>query len=289
MRTARISQPNGSTDVPVAAFSNGQVPSVVAQGSIRQEAWSFTEGNISTMQIMAALREQLMAENFEIILDCDTDICGGFDFRFEIDLLPEPEMHVDLGDFRFLSASRTETGDQTEYVSLVVSRSANTGFVQMTRISRPEDQDPVIVASSKSTEPELIAPLDPPLVGPLATQLAQTGRASLEGLSFKTGSSSLGDEKFAALQALADYLKRNPNRTVALVGHTDAEGSLAINLKLSRKRAASVLERLVSGYGVPRDQLEAAGVGYLVPRASNLTQEGRTQNRRVEVIVTSTR
>ena len=74
-----------------------------------------------------------------------------------------------------------------------------------------------------------------------------------------------------------------------MVGHTDAEGTLSGNLELSKKRAASVLERLVSAYRVPRAQLEAAGVGYLVPRASNLTEGGRDQNRRVEVVLTSTR
>ena len=87
---------------------------------------------------------------------------------------------------------------------------------------------------------------------------------------------------------LGAYLLANPDKTVALVGHTDAEGSLAGNIALSQRRAASVLERLVSVYGVPRSQMEAEGVGYLAPRLSNLTEEGRRKNRRVEVIMTST-
>jgi len=72
------------------------------------------------------------------------------------------------------------------------------------------------------------------------------------------------------------------------VGHTDAEGSLDGNIALSRRRAASVLERLVTAYQVDRRQMEAQGMGYLAPIASNLTEEGREANRRVEVIVTST-
>jgi len=48
------------------------------------------------------------------------------------------------------------------------------------------------------------------------------------------------------------------------------------------------LERLVSVFDVPRSQLEAEGVGYLTPIATNLTDKGREQNRRVEVILTST-
>ncbi len=287
VQTARVLIPNGSAAVPIAEFSAGVVPTVAAEGSILSEAWRFTSGTISTMQIMGVLRDQLAGAGFDIIFQCETERCGGFDFRFKIDLLPEPEMHVDLGDFRYLSARRFTDEGRSEFVSLTVSRSTNTGFVQMTRVGRPEDQEAVIVASSKSSEPT-VAPA-PDAVGPLAVQLASLGRASLEGLSFQTGSSKLSDERFQSLEDLAAYLQQNPDLTVALVGHTDAEGALASNLKLSEKRAASVLERLVSGYGVLREQLEAAGVGYLVPLASNLTEDGRTKNRRVEVIITSTR
>ena len=287
VQTARVLEPNGSAAVPIGEFSAGAVPTVAAQGSILAEAWSFTSGSISTIQIITMLRGQLTGEGFDIIFECETERCGGFDFRYEIDLLPEPEMHVDLGDFMFLSARRFSAQGRAEFVSLIVSRSANTGFVQMTRIGRPEDQEAMIVASTKSPEPA-VAPA-PELAGPLATQLASLGRASLEGLSFQTGSSKLGGERFQSLEDLAAYLLSNPAHTVALVGHTDAEGTLSGNLELSKKRAASVLERLVSAYRVPRAQLEAAGVGYLVPRASNLTEGGRDQNRRVEVVLTSTR
>jgi outer membrane protein OmpA-like peptidoglycan-associated protein len=87
---------------------------------------------------------------------------------------------------------------------------------------------------------------------------------------------------------LADYLAAQPDLSVALVGHTDASGSLDGNIVISKRRAGSVLERLVSDYGVARRQLDAQGMGYLSPIASNQTQEGRDANRRVEVIVTST-
>ena len=92
---------------------------------------------------------------------------------------------------------------------------------------------------------------------------------------------------FDSLQALADYLANAPDLQVALVGHTDSSGPLDVNIALSKRRAGSVLERLVSDYGVARKQLEAQGMGYLAPVASNLTQQGRDANRRVEVIITS--
>jgi OOP family OmpA-OmpF porin len=60
------------------------------------------------------------------------------------------------------------------------------------------------------------------------------------------------------------------------------------NIALSKRRASSVLDRLTRDYDIPRRQMEAEGMGYLSPLSTNLTQEGRDLNRRVEVIVTST-
>ncbi len=72
-----------------------------------------------------------------------------------------------------------------------------------------------------------------------------------------------------------------------LVGHTDAEGALEGNISLSKKRAAAVKARLIDVFGVPEAQIDAQGVGYLVPVASNLTDDGRMMNRRVEAILNS--
>ena len=82
-------------------------------------------------------------------------------------------------------------------------------------------------------------------------------------------------------------LKAEPDLRVALVGHTDAVGSLDANTALSRRRAEAVRDRLVQSYDVAPGRVEAQGAGYLAPRASNLTEAGREQNRRVEVVVLS--
>ncbi|MFB1025868.1 MAG: OmpA family protein, partial [Octadecabacter sp.] len=126
------------------------------------------------------------------------------------------------------------------------------------------------------------------ITGDRAQSLADQGRFILSGLVFETGSAQLGDAIFGSLQDLADYLIANPDRTVALVGHTDFVGSLDGNIALSKRRAGSVLERLATTYDIPRHQLDAQGMGYLSPVATNLTEDGREANRRVEVIITST-
>ncbi len=192
-------------------------------------------------------------------------------------------MHVDLGDFRYISAKR---GDADDYLSLMISRSATGGIVQLDFLGdAAPDSAPVVVVAAQSDPAPATAN---GATGDVAQTLATVGRLSLEDLTFATGSSELSEGVYPSLARLAAYLLANPDKTVALVGHTDAEGSLAGNIALSQRRAASVLERLVSVYGVPRRQMEAEGVGYLSPRMSNLTEEGRRKNRRVEVILTST-
>jgi OOP family OmpA-OmpF porin len=138
-----------------------------------------------------------------------------------------------------------------------------------------------------SSGPVLREP-SPRSLGDFGARLEADGRVILSDLSFDTGSAQLGEGSYSSLRALAEYLEANQGRRVALVGHTDAEGSLDGNITLSRRRAGSVLERLVSDYGTRRAQLDAQGMGYLAPIATNLTAEGREANRRVEVIIVST-
>lgn len=280
------SEPQASVLIPLGPFSDGAVEMVSAQGNVHTQSWKISEPGMTTLQILDPLRTQLAADGYEIVLDCKDKVCGGYDFRYQISLLPEPDMHVDLGDYRFLTARKLVEEELPEFVSLMVSRSASTGFVQVTRVGKPRENDDVVVASTKSTA-TVTAATTPARLG-LPGMLETVGRAPLEDLTFATGSSSLAQQRFESLDKLATYLIENPEMTVALVGHTDSEGSRKANLWLSRKRATSVMNRLVSDYGVSRRQLEADGVGYLSPRASNITQEGRTQNRRVEVILTST-
>jgi OOP family OmpA-OmpF porin len=120
---------------------------------------------------------------------------------------------------------------------------------------------------------------------PVSQALVQQGHLILSDLRFESGSSELGAGPFISLQDLAAFLKTDADLRVALVGHTDAVGGLNPNIALSKQRAGSVLERLVSAHSVPRRQLEAEGMGYLSPIAPNLTQAGREANRRVEAVL----
>lgn len=263
----------------------GGVPSRPVSGAITWRAWRIGGTARASAEILKDLRDQLVAQGYQILFECEAKRCGGFDFRYGTDVIDEPEMHVNLGDFRFLSAVKPENAPDA--VSLLISRTASAAFVQIVQVAKEAAITPEaeIKASTKAV-PDSAMPAEPQTS--IDTAMAGIGRFVLSDLVFATGSAELGPGDFTSLKELASYLLAHPDKRVALVGHTDAQGSLAGNISLSKRRAQSVLQRLVNDYGVPPAQLEAEGIGYLSPVASNQTDEGRTRNRRVEAILVST-
>jgi OOP family OmpA-OmpF porin len=283
-RTVEDSRALDSFALPIGPWQNGHIETLATEGEVTRSAWRIRQPGTDTLALLSDLRGQLQAEGFEILFECKTDRCGGFDFRFGIPVLPEPEMHVDLGDYRFLAARRADD-PEPDYVSLLVSRSSDSGYVQMWRVGPVLGSTTALAATATAPVKSSI----PATPSDLAETLVQKGKIVLSDLSFASGSTALEDGQYTSLAMLADFLKANPDKTVALVGHTDAEGSLDANIALSRKRAQSVLGQLVTVYGVDSRQISSDGVGYLSPLASNLTEDGRTKNRRVEALITSTR
>ncbi|CCH01811.1 V-type H(+)-translocating pyrophosphatase [Fibrella aestuarina BUZ 2] len=104
-------------------------------------------------------------------------------------------------------------------------------------------------------------------------------------LTFETGSATLKPESQEQLSNIAAILKAYPNVNVKLGGYTDNTGDANANLKLSNDRAASVKAELVK-MGIANSRLESEGYGQEHPVASNDTEEGRAQNRRISIRVT---
>jgi len=82
----------------------------------------------------------------------------------------------------------------------------------------------------------------------------------------------------------AEFIRRYPQMKILIAGHTDSRGSEEYNLKLSQRRAEAVRRALITTEGIDPDTLVAVGYGESKPVASNDTEAGRQQNRRVEVI-----
>lgn len=108
-----------------------------------------------------------------------------------------------------------------------------------------------------------------------------------EGILFATDSAAVSGPAQNDLYAVARNLNQYPNSRVEVIGHTDNTGSAAYNLDLSQRRAQSVAGILTAG-GVSPSRIVAVGRGKSQPVASNATEQGRAQNRRVEILIRPT-
>lgn len=112
-------------------------------------------------------------------------------------------------------------------------------------------------------------------------KLAVGQKVVLRNIFFDFGKSTLRSESFAELDRLVKMLNDFPKLRIEISGHTDNKSSLQFNQKLSESRAKAVVDYLISK-GITSSRLEYKGYAYLQPIATNDTEEGRQQNRRVE-------
>ena len=118
-------------------------------------------------------------------------------------------------------------------------------------------------------------------------QLRQTESGvvvTLGDVLFESGQTELRQEAQSSLVEVVDLLQSEPDKKIRIEGHTDSTGDAETNLEISATRADQVLNALVS-LGVDAARVTTAGMGEDFPIASNETEEGRSQNRRVDVIL----
>lgn len=271
---------------PSGNFDGGTVPKIDIEGEVVRRAWRITGRDLTPLQLIAPLREQLEAQGFDIVFECAASDCGGFDFRFNIEVLPGPNMFVDISRFRYLAGLRGDPSDPTAAIGVLTSVTAGAAYLQI--IEANVEEAPalaVAVPAEKAGGPFFEQPAPVAASEDLAAKLLTSGRVILDDLEFETGTTTLGTGSYPSLSALAQFLNDRPDLRIALVGHTDTVGGLDPNIALSRARAESVRSRLIEEHGMAARRIDAEGMGYLAPVASNLTEEGRTRNRRVEAIL----
>lgn len=110
------------------------------------------------------------------------------------------------------------------------------------------------------------------------------GKAALYGILFDVGKSDIKPESAEALKQITDYLNANPAVNIIVVGHTDNTGTYANNILLSKARAESVKNYLISVGKINTSRLMSEGAGQYCPVTTNATEDGRTLNRRVEIV-----
>jgi outer membrane protein OmpA-like peptidoglycan-associated protein len=123
-----------------------------------------------------------------------------------------------------------------------------------------------------------------PAAPKIAKGLAVQKRVAVYGIYFDFSSATIKPESAPVLKEIADALIANPSSKLVIEGHTDNVGGVDYNLDLSRRRAGSVKDALVTRYHISTGRLSTIGYGFSRPKASNDTPQGRALNRRVELV-----
>jgi len=119
----------------------------------------------------------------------------------------------------------------------------------------------------------------------MSKAIAETGKVELEGVFFDTAKATLKAESSEAVATIADYLQQNEAQSFYVVGHTDSQGALDFNMKLSQDRAETVVRTLIQEHGISGNRLQSVGIGPVSPVMSNSSDSGRSKNRRVELVL----
>jgi len=217
-------------------------------------------------QLLQPIIKHLNEKQFSIELYCNTNVCGGFNFRKKLTISNPPYMLVNVANYSVVTAVKNRSA-----ISLVASKLGNTIYLQILSIG--------------TTNNDLILQDQEPLKDNYSSKLKEDGAIVLDDLIYRSGSSDLGPGPFESLSALANFLKVTPGSSIILVGHSDAIGELRKNIELSRNRAQAVVDRLIKDYGIGQSRISAQGIGFLSPKTNNSTEKSRKKNRRVEAIL----
>lgn len=121
----------------------------------------------------------------------------------------------------------------------------------------------------------------------MRNKLLTEGKLVTHGILFDVNSDKIKPESYGTLKEIAQVLQENSSVNVKIIGHTDSDGSDASNLDLSKKRAVSVKNTLVSEFGLADSRMVTDGKGESEPISDNNTIAGKANNRRVEFIKTN--
>jgi outer membrane protein OmpA-like peptidoglycan-associated protein len=247
---------------PVTARERGE--GTMYEGRVVRIGYRVDPGP-SVLEVARNYENRLTESGFEILFTCRDKECGGYNFRyFGTDVLPAPAMTTNLDDFRYIAAVRK--GEVTAYAAILVS--INNGAVL----------NQVMVVETGEMENRMVDAAE------MASALSETGKIAIYGILFDYDKSDIKPESRPALDEIANLMTTSPDLKILVVGHTDNEGSMEYNLGLSMARAQAIVAELTGTYGIAGDRLSPAGAGFLSPVASNRTEAGRAENRRVELV-----
>jgi chemotaxis protein MotB len=219
---------------------------------------------------------------FLFLLFCAT-ACGVSDEQYQKDL---GDLRRQIGDLEDQKGSLIEEKKQLMGQVAALGQEKGTLSGDLASAFRKIEELKEISAKRKALYDKMMTALQSMMGSGVIQIRKERGRlivAMSEAVLFDTGKSKVKPAGEAALTQLVPVL-RDLNRQFEVGGHTDNVGSDDTNWKLSVDRGLSVTRFMIS-QGMPPERLVAAGYGKFAPRAGNDTEEGRAQNRSIEIVL----
>ena len=215
----------------------------------------------SLREIFANYEEALRKAGFSTVFRCLDEACGQGDTK----------------EFGYFNPSK---GLKEQYVAAKKQGPAGPVFIAVRVKDEYSPYTYIHVIESKPMQTGLvkISSLE------MKNDLATTGHVALYNILFDTAKADLKSESAGAIAEVAKLLKENGSLKIYVVGHTDNAGTYDSNMDLSKRRADAVVKELTTKHGVAAARVRAVGVGSVAPVATNRTEDGKKQNRRVELV-----
>jgi OOP family OmpA-OmpF porin len=229
----------------------------------------------SSLEVYRNYQQALDASGFVPVFECSQSECGGRNFNHAA----SPKAYYNgFGEYHAQQQyllSKLDRPEGAVYAALyVVTNKAGGGpnkdraMVQLDVVELKPMENRMVVIHAKAMEKDL----------------QRSGRIALYGIQFDHDQDIMRADAKPQLDEIAKLLAASPQLKVLVVGHTDAQGKLDYNRELSTRRARSITEALIKDYGIDRSRLTPVGVGMAAPVASNRSEAGRAENRRVELV-----
>lgn len=242
------------------------------EGKITRITYELAEDR-SSLEVMRNYEIELQNGGVEILFSCSNDDCGGRTFNHTV-VKYDTTFGDNYYDQRYLAAKLN--GPESEiYISLYVIKNTSGGgrtknfiYTQLDVIEVAAMQKGMVTIDADAMQKEIL----------------NSGSVSVYGIYFDFDKATIKPESEKSLSEIAKLLKNEPTLNLYIVGHTDNKGSLDYNLNLSQKRAEVVVKELAGSYGIESSRITPKGLGLLAPKSSNKTDQGRSKNRRVELV-----
>jgi len=243
----------------------------------RTRLFYFAPAERSALEVFTNYKEALQKSGMTLLWNCADKECGE-DFASQA----LEAMHMKL-DNTAESSLGFVNAERPRYLLAKLTRAQGDVFVVVMAADKLDPQRPavyVLVVESK--------PMDTGLVTVAASALDQSlmssGKAVIYGIYFDFDKSDIKPESTPQLEQIAKLLGDHAQLKLMITGHTDNQGAADYNQKLSQRRAEAIVNALTTNYAVASNRLSAQGLGSTSPVASNDTDAGRAQNRRVELV-----